>query len=172
MFALKFFTHCFPHLLHFAFFFIWWKYCCMSYFSADSMICSAATREFCSGGKRQLSCCGLRMLQPEQVLWCIACLPHVPQVGSETATSPECSGDEHSLVLPRVELGQIFLEAGKRQGRYLYMSVQRVVGRTGFLPFFHLTKCRYLSHKVCRGQRPCRGHRSGQGSHSGPRAGG
>lgn len=28
--------------------------------------------------------------------------------------SPECTGDEHSPALSRVELGEIFLEAGKR----------------------------------------------------------
>lgn len=36
--------------------------------------------------------------------------------GSGMATSPECSGDEHSPALPRVELGQIFLDLVRDKG--------------------------------------------------------
>lgn len=76
---------------------------------------------------------------------------------------------EHSPSLPGVELGQIFLEADKRQGRHLYTSVQRVVGRTGFAPAFHPTKCRYLSQRCIGGKDPvgdtgvARGHIEAQG---------
>lgn len=73
---------------------------------------------------------------------------------------------ELSPALPRVELGQIFLEAAKRQGKHSYTSVQRGAGGTGFVPFCPPSKMQISFSQGVEGAK------SLQGPRGGPRAGG